>query len=206
VTTGEGSDRVIGIYVILAAGAGTRMGGPKALVEVEGETLLSHHIHAAQIARLGGPVCVTGADADLVEGTHAQFPVRFVRNPDPASPMIDSIRIGLRGVPRGNVAYVTPVDVLPPRLDTFDLLAEALETHPSGRWCVRPVMRGRPGHPVILLPEAVEAILADPSIDRLDAWVRDAEAAGRVQSVEVDDYNVLSNLNRPEDLPPGGVR
>lgn len=190
-----------GLYLVLAAGRGKRMGGAKAMVEVEGETLLSHHVHAAQLARLSGPVCVTGAEADMVETEHGAFPIRFVRNPDPDAPMMSSVRLALDAVPRSNAAFLTPVDVMPARLDTFDLLAEAIERHASGVVAVRPMMRGQGGHPLVLLPEAIAEILADPGVERLDIWMREAHAAGRVEDVEVDDYNVLSNFNHAEDLP-----
>jgi len=192
---------VIGVYVVLAAGAGTRMGGPKALVEVDGETLLAHHLHAAQLARLGGPVVVTGAQAVAVEAAHEGYPVRWVRNPEPEAPMIASVRLGLAAVPTGNVAVITPVDVLPARLDTLDQLAEALEGLGPDSLGVRPAMRGRGGHPLLLTPGGVREVLADATVDRLDVWVREAAGAGRLMDLEVDDYNVLSNLNEPGDLP-----
>lgn len=192
---------MIGIYVVLAAGRGRRMGGPKALLQHHGETLLAHHVHAAQLARLAGPICVTGAEAERVEAAHGEYPIQFVRSADPDAPMMDSVRLGLAAVPKANVAYLTPVDVLPPRIDTFDLLAEALESASPEVVALRPRMRGKSGHPVILLPEAIAALLEGGGVQRLDAWLREKAAAGAVRDVDVDDYNVLSNFNSPNDLP-----
>ncbi len=118
--------------------------------------------------------------------------------------MMESVRLGLAVVPAGNVAVLTPVDVMPARLDTLDLLAEALEGLRAESLGVRPVMRGRGGHPLLLTPGGVREILADASVARLDAWVREGAALGRLTDLEVDDYNVLSNLNRPEDLAGRG--
>lgn len=197
---------MVGIYIVLAAGRGIDAGPPLAMREVDGETLLSHHVHAAQLARLAGPLCVTGPDADVVEGEHVGFPVKFIRNDVPDSPMILSVRLALASAPRENAAYIFPVDVMPPRIDTFDLLAEAIETVPGGMVCVRPIMRGEPGYPVVLLPDGVEEVLGDSRLEGLGDWVETATRQGRVLEVEVDDYNVISNLHRSDPSRGGASR
>ena len=58
-------ERVIG-GLVLAAGAGTRFGRPKQLVELDGRPLLEHAIQAMTAAPVGRVVVVLGAGADQV--------------------------------------------------------------------------------------------------------------------------------------------
>jgi CTP:molybdopterin cytidylyltransferase MocA len=86
--------------ILLAAGSGSRLGRPKATVEIGGETLASR---GTAVLRAGGAepvVLVTGAVAVTVPGTLA------VHNPDWASGMGSSLVAGLSAVPSGCGAAV----------------------------------------------------------------------------------------------------
>jgi len=189
---------MMGISVVVATQSNSD-GEPLALVRVEGESLLAHHLHAAQLARLGGPICVLGDLADRVEAEHADWPGRFVhvRAREP----MEAVRAGLRAVPAENAAFLTPVEVIPPRLDTFDLIAEAVEQLETGILGVRPRMRDTYGYPVVLLPGAVRDVAAAPTIADLERWMDEVTVAGRFATVDVDDYNVLSRVLRSPDPP-----
>ena len=81
--------------VILAAGSGRRMGGPKALLVLEGETLLQR---AARVAREAGCEPVLA-----VVGAWEPGPVaaRCVVNPGAEEGMASSIRAGVAALPPG---------------------------------------------------------------------------------------------------------
>ena len=89
--------------VILAAGASRRLGRPKQLVLVEGETLLRRTVRAALAGCL--PVLVVvGAQAREVEASLAGMPVQVVDNPEWEEGMAASIRAGVRALPPGSPA------------------------------------------------------------------------------------------------------
>jgi len=81
--------------VILAAGEGRRMGGPKALLRFGGETLLHHAARAALGAGCSPVVAVTGAWDPGLEG----LAVETVPNPGAAEGMASSIRVGIAALP-----------------------------------------------------------------------------------------------------------
>ena len=86
--------------ILLAAGSGSRLGRPKAAVEIDGETLASRGV---AVLRTGGAepvVLVTGAVAVTVPGALA------VHNPDWASGMGSSLVAGLTAIPSGCGAAV----------------------------------------------------------------------------------------------------
>ena len=117
--------------VILAAGSGRRMGGPKALLRIEAETLLERIAKAALAAGCQPVVAVVGDwGFDLGE-----LEVQLVMNPEAAEGMASSIRTGIAALPTGmEGALLLTVDQ--PAVDA-DLLRRLLAqfaespTHPA---------------------------------------------------------------------------
>jgi len=188
---------MIAVYVILAPGT---MGAELALATKGGETLLAHHVQAAQLARLAGPLCVISESEAELKTVHEGFPLEWLHDRLSAPTAWSATRVGLAAVPPGNAALLTPVDALPPRIDTFDLLAEALEHLPEKQIGLRPRMRGKDTFPVILLPQAVSEILAGREDGNLKEWLARASTDGRLLSVDVDDDNVLSGELKGPDM------
>lgn len=88
--------------IILAAGAGRRMGGPKALLSLAGETLLRR---ASRVALDTGCKPVLAVVGDWEPGLGG-LEVRAVPNPDAAEGMASSIRAGLAALPPGTAAVL----------------------------------------------------------------------------------------------------
>lgn len=88
--------------VLLAAGAGSRLGRPKALVEFDGRTLAEHGVATLRDGGAAPVLVVSGAVPVSVAGA------RIVHNPDWRTGMGSSLAVGLRalsprepGDPRG---------------------------------------------------------------------------------------------------------
>ena len=81
--------------VILAAGASTRMGTPKQLLEVEGRPLLVRAVEAALASAAWPVVVVLGAHAEKIRPVLARLPVLIAENPAWAEGMAASIRTGI---------------------------------------------------------------------------------------------------------------
>jgi CTP:molybdopterin cytidylyltransferase MocA len=87
--------------VLLAAGSGSRLGRPKALVELDGVRLVDRGIWLLQSGGASPLVVVTGAaPVSLPPGVISVF------NPDWASGMGSSLAAGLGAVPDGGTAAV----------------------------------------------------------------------------------------------------
>ncbi len=81
--------------ILLAAGASSRLGQPKQLLDVHGEPLLVHMVR--QALPLACPVVVVlGAYQAQVAAALEGLPVELVHNPHWAAGMGTSIRLGLR--------------------------------------------------------------------------------------------------------------
>ncbi len=122
--------------------------------------------------------------------------------PEPAG----SLLVGLKLAParREDVIVITPVDVLPARVDTIRALVTEIER--EGIVAATPACQGRGGHPVVLRREALDRLSADGSLrDLLSAL-----GPKRVR-METDDPAILTDLDAPEDvaaqtgLPPAFI-
>lgn len=117
--------------LILAAGAGRRMGGPKALLLLEGETLLRRTVRLALEAGCAPVFAVVGDWATGLEGLEAQT----ILNLDADEGMARSIRLGVRALP-ADTADVLLLTVDQPQVNA-SLLRRLLE-----------LAEGAPGLPV----------------------------------------------------------
>jgi nicotine blue oxidoreductase len=182
--------------LLLAAGAGRRYGMPKALVRHQGRLFVER---AADVLHDGGcvpVVVVLGALADDVRTTAALSGSSLVDNPDWASGMGSSLRVGLASLVGGDA---TAVVVLP--VDTPGVTAEAVQRFvamASPSVLARATYGGAPGHPVLIGRERWTAVAE--SADG-DAGARPYLALHDVTIVPCEDIASGADVDRPEDLP-----
>jgi CTP:molybdopterin cytidylyltransferase MocA len=147
--------------VLLAAGAGQRMGGvPKALIKLQGVPLVSRALVALSGAGVDEVVVVTGHARDAVEAAVASYVVTLAHNDDPSSSQQRSVRLGLAALSGPfDAVLVVPVDQ--PLLGANDIveLVGAFKKRPGGHVVV-PIVEGARGNPIVLDAAALERILA----------------------------------------------
>ena len=187
--------RVVG--VLLAAGAGTRMGRPKALVSDERGSWL---LRACVTLRNGGcddVVVVIGAEALRARALLGDLPVDVVEAADWADGMSASLRTGLAHAATGDVdaALVHLVD-LP---DVGPEVVARLIRSVSADDLARAVYEGRPGHPVLIGRDHWDGVMQEPVGDR---GARDYLVAHGVRDVECGDLAAGLDI----DQPPSGLR
>ena len=97
-TSGLYSRMTVGA-VLLAAGAGSRLGGrPKALLELGGVPLVMRQLVALSGAGVDEVAIVLGHHAEAIEAAVREFPITLVRNPSPDDGQASSVRIGLQAL------------------------------------------------------------------------------------------------------------
>ena len=186
--------------VLLAAGAGSRLGGrPKAILELGGVPLILRQLIALSGAGVDEVVVVLGHHADAVEAAVRAFPITLVRNPEPDAGQVSSVRCGLAGLsPRIDAAMVALADQ--PLIDTQDLVAliGAYKKRPAGTSMVLPRVAGAPGNPVIFDAALREAWLAGAANLACRRW-REANPE-RVHWFDTDNRRYTLDIDTPEDL------
>lgn len=163
--------------LVLAAGRGERMGGPKAWLMIDGQPLA--RLHAASMSP-----CVLVAPPAIAEPLGLPFVA-----PDrpwelgPAG----SIGAAVRACVLGERVVITPVDVLPAPPARLNALLAALDEHPAAR--------SHRGHPIAIRRSVLEAryFKGDPILRD----VLDGLACARLPP---DEAGVLDDLDTPEDV------
>jgi len=190
--------------LVLAAGQSVRMGSPKALVELEGRSLLEHLLAAPLVREFGDVVVVLGHHADALRPIVDRLGYRSVLNPDPDRGRTGSVQAGLRALSAAvRAVFVQPVDcpmILP---ETYLALAAAIGSDDVAI----PSHGGKHGHPPLVSATLIPRILAagpdEPLRDLLQGPVGRLSKSSyevRCRIVEADDPGVLVNVDRPEDL------
>ena len=146
--------------IILAAGASTRMGTPKQLLEIGGRPLLVRAVEAALAAPVWPVVVVLGAHAEKIRPVLARLPVLVTENPAWSEGMAASIRAGiatLRQFSRHlDGALVALCDQPAFSADTIAQLIAAQRT--TGRSIVAARYGGRNAAPALFLREHFSAL------------------------------------------------
>lgn len=187
--------------IVLAAGASTRMGRPKAelVVDAAGPTFAAASVMA--LRRQGVH------DVTVVAGAHPDAARRALAGVEPAVVVIDnagwragqlsSLLVGLEAVDRPDLeaVIVTLVDCPLVRPATVDRLLGVWTT--SRAPVVRPAIGDRHGHPVIFDRVTFDDLRRAPR--ELGAKAVIARWRGSVVDLAVDDPGVLADIDTPAD-------
>jgi len=186
--------------VLLAAGAGTRMGGrPKALLELGGVPLVLRQLIALSGAGVDELVIVLGHHAERIMPVIERFPVTLVHNPRPQDGQVSSQRLGLAALnPKVDAVLVALADQ--PLIDEEDIttLIGAFKKRPEGTAVLVPHVAGQPGNPVIFSAAVREAILTGEVNVGCRQW-REAHPAA-VTSFDTDNRRFVLDVDTLEDI------
>jgi nicotine blue oxidoreductase len=187
------ADRIVA--VVLAAGASSRMGRPKALLDFDGRTCVARVLDTCHQAGVSQVVLVTSpAGAEVrAQGSGATLAI----NPQPERGMLSSLQAGLLKLPADTAGFlIYPVDypIVPPE-EVRRLLA-AFAAGEAGRIFI-PSFDHRRGHPVLVDAALAGEFLALAPTSSARAVM--AAHAGEISHVEAADDRVLMDMDTPED-------
>lgn len=185
--------------MVLAAGAGRRMGGPKALVrDPSGVAWVVRAARLLFAAECSPVLVVVGAAADQVRAELTMEPVEVVEATAWTEGMGASLRAGLTTLraPRVDAVLVVPVDV--PGLTAPVLRRIAAAGSRSA--LVRAMYGGQPGHPVLLGRDHWDGVVATA---RGDEGARAYLKQHEVVEIECSDLAEGADVDTVEQLPEG---
>ncbi len=173
------AEEVKSTLLVVAAGRGERVGGPKALLLIDGRPLAEHHARSHERV-----VIVTSAEVASALGPIATFVV-----PDrpaelgPAGSIGAAVRAG--ALDDADAVIITPVDVLPAARSLHRALLDTLDANDA----VRPSR----GHPVVVRGSVLRQRYRDG-----DPILRDLLA--EIPCARLPDPGVVEDLDTPEDV------
>lgn len=178
--------------LLLAAGAGRRYGGPKALAEINGKILIETALGTLRGAGCAPLVVVLGAQAEEVRVRADLSGATVVVNPDWETGMGSSLRTGLAVLAETMVDAVVVLLVDTPGITSAAVRRVATGTTPDS--LVSATYHGQPGHPV-LLGRAHWPGIAASAVG--DVGARHYLAAHQVRLVACEDIADGTDLDKP---------
>jgi molybdenum cofactor cytidylyltransferase len=179
--------------LVLAAGKGSRFGGPKQLAELNGRPLLEHAVRAMTASPVDRVVVVLGAGAEDVIAQvdlYGAEPIVCERWEEGQSA---SLAFGLSELFECDAVVVTLGDL--PRLST-NAIRRVIEAREPGVEAVRATYAGEPGHPVLLERDLYER-LRDVSGDH---GARNLLLSVNSREVPCDDLGGGEDIDTPAQL------
>lgn len=163
--------------VILCAGSSQRMGKPKALLQLGGETFLARIVRVFREAGVRDVTVVTGGPheqriRDGWAADVAEEPPHWVTNADPSPGPISSLRVGLAtpsAEAQATALLFHPVDI--PGVEVGDIAAILRAAAATAADVVIPSVEGRRAHPVWLRETLLPRVIAlAPNQTLRDLW------------------------------------
>ncbi len=182
--------------VLLAAGASTRFGQPKQLLDWQGQSLVAHAADVAIAAGLDPVIVVLGNAAQEARATLGERPLQTVMNWRWQQGLSTSLHVGLTALPPdvdGAVFLQCDQPLVPPDL-LRQLVARFGETNAP---LVYPTADGHRSTPVLFS----RTLFAELAAARGDEGGRSLAVryAGQAATVEVDDPTLLTDVDTPAE-------
>jgi molybdenum cofactor cytidylyltransferase len=183
--------------LVLAAGAGSRVGGGKLMAPWRGGVLIDGALNAALAAPVAAVHLVVGADPRVADHGRARGGISIVAAPDHARGLSASLKAGLAALPgdaAGALVFLGDMPLIP--LAVLRPLAEALQ---AGAPAAAPQFQGLLGHPAAISAGLFAACAALEG-DRGARGLLESLGEALVRT-PAPDAGVLLDVDRPQDLP-----
>lgn len=183
--------------VVLSAGESRRMGRPKALLPIDGQTFIERIVGALKQGGIERIIVVLGFNADEMARQMAHLPVEIVINRDYRLGQLSSLQSAVRhlqGDPSCHGVMVHLVDH--PYLDGRLVKLMLQRFDPARHGIAVPRHRGKRGHPVIFSRRLFDELLSAPMDQGAKAVVN--AHGGDTLEIDSDDIGITLDIDTPE--------
>jgi molybdenum cofactor cytidylyltransferase len=187
------ADRVVAL--VLAAGASSRMGRPKALLDFDGTSCVARVVGVCRQAGVSEVVLVTAPGGAEVRAA-CPGTIEAI-NERPERGMLSSLQAGLERLPAAAGFLIFPVDFPVVPAEEVRRLIEAFRRRGAGQRIFIPSFDRRRGHPVLVQMDLAPEFLALPAESSARAVMTAHET--EITYVEASDDRVLLDMDTPED-------
>src|SRR5262245_23006990 len=183
--------------VILSAGESSRMGRPKALLPIDGETFIEKIVATLKNTTVGKIIVILGHNADEMKRRMAHLSVELLINPDYKLGQLSSLQVAVRRLEKdpdcaGMLVHLVDHPYIDAKLT--EAMIERFST--SGKLIVVPRHKGKRGHPVIFSRKLFGELLAAP----MDQGAKAVVNAHRSDTLEIETENegITVDVDTPE--------
>ncbi len=183
--------------IILAAGSSCRMGNRnKLMIDINGKTILETVISTTLKAEVNPLIVVLGNDADQIQKTLEEYPVKFVKNYKWETGMSSTIKAGIEALGddiEGSMILLGDM----PGINTKDIKSLLIKfCELDNKKIIYPVKNGQQGNPVIF-PKSyfneLTLLLGDRGAKSI---LNDENSVG----VEIHSQGILIDIDTESDL------
>ena len=185
------------VAVVLSAGESSRMGRPKALLPIDGQTFIERIVGALKQGGVERIVVVLGFEAEEMRRHIAHLPVEILVNPDHKLGQLSSLQVALRHLESdksctGVMVHLVDHPYIDPEL--VRLMHQRFDE--SMHSVVVPRHQGKRGHPVIFSRMLFGELLKAP----MDQGAKAVVNAHRDDTLEIDteDAGITVDIDTPE--------
>lgn len=185
--------------IVLSAGESSRMGSPKALLGIDGETFIEAIVSSLKETRVGKILVVLGHNAEQLRPKVESLGVTVVVNPDYKKGQLSSLIAGVRSLETGTAGVeailihlvdhpcVNP-SVVNEMIDRF---------YVSKKLIIIPTYKGKRGHPVLLSNRLFPELLSAP-VDQGAKFVVRGHPEDTLE-LATEDEGVIIDIDTPEE-------
>ena len=185
------------VAVVLSAGESSRMGRPKALLPIDGQTFIDRIVGALKQGGVERIVVVLGFNAEELRRRITYLPVEILVNPDYQQGQLSSLQVAVRHLQAakdcvGMMVHLVDHPYIDPKL--VRLMLQRFDE--SKFSIVVPRHQGKRGHPVIFSRPLFDELLNAP----LDQGAKAVVNAHRQDTLEIDtdDVGITLDIDTPE--------
>jgi len=183
--------------VVLSAGESSRMGRPKALLPIEGETFIGRIVASLKQTQVGKIIVVLGHNSDLLAAAIRPLAVDILINTNYKLGQLSSLQVAVRKLlPDADCDGMLVHLVDHPYIDASLVDRMIQQFYESKKDIVVPRCRGKRGHPV-LFSRALFGELLDAPMDQGAKAVVNAHRDDTLE-IETDEAGVTVDIDTPE--------
>ena len=183
--------------VVLSAGESSRMGRPKALLPIEGETFIGRIVASLKQTQVGKIIVVLGHNSDLLAAAIRPLAVDILINTNYKLGQLSSLQVAVRKLlPDADCDGMLVHLVDHPYIDASLVDRMIQQFYESKKDIVVPRCRGKRGHPV-LFSRALFGELLDAPMDQGAKAVVNAHGNGTLE-IDTDEKGITVDIDTPE--------
>ena len=183
--------------VVLSAGESSRMGRPKALLPIDGQTFIERIVAALKQTKVGKIIVILGHNARELQSKISHLPVEILINTDYKLGQLSSLQLAVRYLQPdldcdGVLVHLVDHPYLAPAL-VEEMIRRFYETK---KRIIVPKFHGKRGHPVIFSNALFDEILSAPMEEGAKAVVNAHRA--ETLEIETEEEGIAVDIDTPE--------
>lgn len=185
------------VAVVLSAGESSRMGRPKALLPIDGQTFIEKIVAALKQTKVGKIIVILGHNARELQSKISHLPVEILINTDYKLGQLSSLQLAVRNLQPdlecdGMLVHLVDHPYLAP-----DLVEEMIRRfYETKKRIIVPKFHGKRGHPVIFSNALFDEILKAPMEEGAKAVVNAHRA--ETLEIETEEEGIAVDIDTPE--------